>query len=72
MMPKNVNHGCSEYHFAINTCYDNSFSLGYDRYDSFDQVNVLESEESESLIECCVSMIDWLIKNNHFNKEYLK
>lgn len=23
-------------------------------------------------IECCVSMIDWLIKNNHFNKEYLK
>lgn len=23
-------------------------------------------------IGCCVSMIDWLIKNNHFNKEYLK
>lgn len=23
-------------------------------------------------IECCVSMIEWLIKNNHFNKEYLK
>lgn len=23
-------------------------------------------------IECCVSMIDWLIKNNHFNKKYLK
>lgn len=22
-------------------------------------------------IVCCVSMIDWLIKNNHFNKEYL-
>ncbi len=23
-------------------------------------------------IECCVSMIEWLIKNHHFNKEYLK
>ena len=23
-------------------------------------------------IECCVSMIDWLIQNRHFNKEYLK
>lgn len=21
-------------------------------------------------IECCVSMIEWLIKNNHFSKEY--
>lgn len=25
-----------------------------------------------SPIECCVSMIGWLIKNKHFNKEYLK
>ena len=23
-------------------------------------------------IECCVSIIDWLIKNKHFNKEYIK
>lgn len=23
-------------------------------------------------IECCVSMIGWLINNKHFNKEYLK
>lgn len=23
-------------------------------------------------IECCVSMIEWLTKNHHFNKEYLK
>ena len=23
-------------------------------------------------IECCVSMIDWLIQNGYFNKEYLK
>lgn len=23
-------------------------------------------------IECCVSMVGWLIKNNHFNEEYLK
>lgn len=22
-------------------------------------------------IECCISMIDWLIKNHHFDKEYL-
>lgn len=26
----------------------------------------------ETPIECCVSMIDWLIRNRHFNKEYLK
>ena len=26
----------------------------------------------ETPIECCVSMIDWLIHNGHFNKEYLK
>lgn len=23
-------------------------------------------------IECCVLIIDWLIKNKHFNKEYIK
>lgn len=26
----------------------------------------------ETPIECCVSMIYWLIQNRHFNKEYLK
>lgn len=26
----------------------------------------------ETPIECCISMIDWLIHNGYFNKEYLK
>lgn len=26
----------------------------------------------DSPIECCISMIDWLIKNKRFNKEYIK
>lgn len=26
----------------------------------------------QSPVECCVSMISWLIRNGYFNKEYLK
>ena len=28
--------------------------------------------DDESVFDICIDMIDWLINNNHFNKEYLK
>lgn len=48
-------------------------TLGYNLSIRRDTTDCLAETQIENTpIECCVSMIEWLIKNHHFNKEYLK
>ena len=48
-------------------------TLGYNLSIRRDTTDCLvETQIENTSIECCVSMIEWLIKNHHFNKEYLK
>lgn len=47
-------------------------TLGYNLSIRRDTTDCLAETQIENTpIECCVSMIEWLIKNHHFNKEYL-
>lgn len=45
------------------------YNLSIRRYTAYCLVG---THIEDTPIECCVSMIEWLIKNHHFNKEYLK
>lgn len=49
--------------------HDKGYSLSMRRYPADCLVG---THIEDSPIECCVSMIGWLIRNKHFNKEYLK
>lgn len=48
---------------------DKGYSLSMRRYSADCLVG---THIEDSPIECCVSMIGWLIRNKHFNKGYLK
>lgn len=73
MMPKSIVWNNKEYGFALYSCHDDkTFSMQYVRDDGYEGTNVAVFKEGEILVECCVSMVGWLVKNNHFNKEYLK
>ena len=49
--------------------HDKGYNLSIRRYAADCLVG---THIEDSPIECCVSMIGWLIRNKHFNKEYLK
>lgn len=71
MLPGNIKDerpGFSPYHPEL-IKYDDGYVLSIRRHTADCLVGThIESNP----IECCVSMIDWLIHNGHFNKEYLK
>ncbi|MEG2151134.1 MAG: hypothetical protein RRY36_07955 [Bacteroidaceae bacterium] len=71
LMPSLVTHGKKgnkPYHLEL-IKDESGYVITFKRYAADYLVGVRIKDDP---IECCVSMIEWLINNNHFNKEYLK
>ena len=55
--------------YMLNTYGD---FLSYSHFENGDHKEDLVFVKNKDIFLCLISLIDWLIKNNHFNKEYLK
>ena len=69
MLPKEIFDQSKQWHLFLSLCYEDTIS--YEECDS-PQPCYLHFCSSDNIYDNIIETIEWLIKESHFNKEYLE